>query len=93
MLATGLRVGDAVSFDPRNLVQGDSLWIYSYQPQKKKKIDKPKTLEAFMPDRLKQRIMKCECLSARGPFWYGTGVDPTPLAQAVPAHRFRDGNE
>ena len=83
MLTTGLRVGDAVSFDPRNLSRGDNMWVYSYQPQKKKRVDKPKTLEAFLTDSLKERIMACEWMSQRGPFWYGDGVDPTPLAQAV----------
>src|ERR1039458_233680 len=29
MLTTGLRVGDAVSFDPRRLSRGDNLWIYA----------------------------------------------------------------
>jgi integrase/recombinase XerD len=83
MLTTGLRVGDAVSFDPRCLSRGDNMWVYSYQPQKKRKVDRPKTLEAFLTDSLKERITGCEWLSQRGPFWYGTGVDPTPLAQAV----------
>lgn len=83
MLATGLRVGDAVGFDPRSLSQGDSLWIYTFHPQKKKKTDKPKTLEAYITADLKSRIEACEWLSPKGPFWYGIGTDPTPLAQAV----------
>ena len=83
MLATGLRVGDAVSFDPRTLTKGDTLWIYTYRPQKQRRTEKPKLLEAYLTDELKKRIDECNWLSAKGPFWYGTGGDPTPLAQAV----------
>ena len=83
MLATGLRVGDAVGFDPRALTKGVSLWIYTYQPQKQKRADKPKVLEAYITDEMKKRIDECTWLSTRGPFWYGTGLNPTPLAQAV----------
>ena len=83
MLATGLRVGDAVGFDPRALSKGDSLWIYTYQPQKQKRVDTPKLLEAYITDEMKKRIDKCAWLSERRPFWYGRGMDPTPLAQAV----------
>jgi len=83
MLVTGLRVGDAVGFDPRALIWGDSLWIYTYQPQKQKRADKPKLLEAYITDEMKKRIDECKWLSMKGPFWYGAGTDPTPLAQAV----------
>ena len=83
MLATGLRVGDAVAFDPGALSKGDSLWIYTYQPQKQKRAEKPKLLEAYITDEMKKRIDECAWLSTRGPFWYGAGSDPTPLAQAV----------
>lgn len=83
MLATGLRVGDAVSFDPRALTRGDSLWIYTYQPQKQKRSEKPKLLEAYITDEMKKRIDACKWLSVKRPFWYGAGNDPTPLAQAV----------
>jgi integrase/recombinase XerD len=83
MLSTGLRVGDAVGFDPRALSKGDSLWIYTYQPQKQKRSEKPKLLEAYITDEMKKRIDECRWLSMKGPFWYGAGSDPTPLAQAV----------
>jgi integrase len=83
MLETGLRVGDAVSFDPASLDRGDSLWIYTYRPQKQKRTEKPKLLEAYITDAMKQKIDGCEWLSKRGPFWYGDGTDPSPLAQAV----------
>ena len=83
MLATGLRVGDAVGFDRRALSKGESLWIYTYQPQKQKRSEKPKLLEAYITDEMKKRIDECKWLSIKGPFWYGAGSDPTPLAQAV----------
>jgi integrase len=83
MLATGLRVGDAVKFEPQALTKGNTLWIYTYWPQKQKRTEKPKLLEAYLTDEFKKRIDECKWLSARGPFWYGTGTDPTPLAQAV----------
>ena len=83
MLETGLRVGDAVSFDPASLDRGDSLWIYTYRPQKQKRTEKPKLLEAYITDEMKRKIDGCEWLSKRGPFWYGDGTDPSPLAQAV----------
>jgi len=83
MLETGLRVGDAVGFDPVTLSKGDSLWIYTYQPQKQKRAEKPKLLEAYITDTTKKRIDACTWLSSKRPFWYGAGTDPTPLAQAV----------
>jgi len=83
MLETGLRVGDAVGFDPSALERGDSLWIYTYRPQKQKRADKPKLLEAYITDELKRKIFECEWLSQKRPFWYGSGDDPKPLAQAV----------
>jgi site-specific recombinase XerD len=83
MLATGLRVGDAVSFDPRALTKGETLWIYTYRPQKQRRTEKPKQLEVYLTDELKKRIDECKWLSAKRPFWYGPGDDPTPLAQAV----------
>ena len=63
MLATGLRVGDAVGFDSRVLGKGDSLWIYTYRPQKQKRAEKPKLLEAYIADEMKERIDECTWLS------------------------------
>ena len=83
MLETGLRVGDAVSFDPRLLTRGDSLWIYTFAPLKKKRTEKPRLLEAYLTDEMKTRIDECDWLSKKGPFWYGAGTDPAALAQAV----------
>lgn len=83
MLETGMRVGDAVSFNPRRLVKGESLWIYTFMPMKQKRTERPKPTEVFLTDALKKRIDECEWMSEKGPFWYGTGTDPNSLAQAV----------
>ena len=64
MLETGLRVGDAVSFDPRVLTKGDSLWIYTFAPQKEAH-RKAQLLEAYLTDELKTRIDECEWLSMK----------------------------
>jgi len=45
MLETGMRVGDAIRFEPAAPVKGEHLWIYTFVPQKKKKIDQPKPME------------------------------------------------
>ena len=83
MLETGLRVGDAVSFDPRLLTRGDSLWIYTFAPLKKKRTEKPRLVKVYLTDEMKTRIEECDWLSKKGPFWYGAGTDPAALAQAV----------
>jgi integrase/recombinase XerD len=83
MLETGMRVGDAVRFDPKRLEKGDTMWIYNFTPAKQKRAEKRKTLEAYIPDGLKRRIDECQWLTPDGPFWYGSSKDPDALAQAV----------
>lgn len=83
MLATGMRVGDAVSFDPRHLVKGEAMWTYTFAPQKQKRTDRVKSIEVYISEDLKLKIDACDWLSPRLPFWYGAGTDPAPLAQAV----------
>jgi site-specific recombinase XerD len=83
MLATGMRVGDAVCFDPRLLAKGETMWAYTFMPQKRKRTEKPKAIEVYISEELKTRIDGCDWLSPRLPFWYGAGSDPAPLAQAV----------
>jgi integrase len=65
MLETGMRVGDAIGYDPRLVAKGEHLWIYTYIPQKQRKTEKPKPIDAHIPERLKQAIDSCEWLSAR----------------------------
>ncbi len=79
MLTTGMRVGDAIAFDPRFLARGQKLWVYTYTPQKQLRAKTLKTLEAYLPDALKRRIDKCEWITAKGPF-YGTCDDDNRIA-------------
>lgn len=83
MLDTGMRVGDAIRFDPRSVAKGDHLWIYTYFPQKQKRVDKPKFVEAYLSDRLKKAIDDCAWLSSKLPFHYGSSKNPAYLANEV----------
>jgi integrase/recombinase XerD len=83
MLETGMRVGDAIRFDPALVTKGEHLWIYTYLPQKRKRTEKPKLLEAYISDRLKHAIDACEWLSPKLPFSYGSSKNPAYLANEV----------
>ena len=83
MLETGMRVGDAVRYDPSLAVKGDHLWIYTFIPQKRKKIDLPKPVEAYLTDRLKTAIDQCPWLSVARPFQYGSFRNDAYLANEV----------
>ena len=84
MLETGMRVGDAIRYDPSVAVKGEHLWIYTFVPQKKKKTDQPKPLES-LPDRCdsRLRIDQCEWLSPNRPFRYGAFRNQAYLANEV----------
>jgi len=83
MLETGMRVGDAIRYNPTLVVKGDHLWIYTYLPQKQRRTEKPKPLEAYLSDRLKKAIDGCEWLSPKLPFFYGSSKNPAYLANEV----------
>jgi integrase/recombinase XerD len=83
MLETGMRVGDAIRFDPATLTKGDHLWIYTYFPQKAKKAERRKSIEAYITDRLKAAIDTCEWLSPARPFFFGSSKNPAYLANEV----------
>lgn len=93
MLGTGLRVGDAILYNPRQCEKGEKLWIYSYHPQKTKRTDRPKTIEAYLPARLKLAIDKCHWLSSSLPFHYGNATDPVYLVNGVYARMQTIGRE
>lgn len=76
MIETGMRVSDAVDYDPSAVVKGERLWIYSYTPHKDKKIQKVRTEEAYLTDRLKTAIDECKWFSTRRPFCNGSSDDP-----------------
>ena len=86
MLETGLRVSDAVKFDPKHCAKSKYLWIYSFHPRKAKKSETPKLIDVYLTAKLKKKIDECEWLSATLPFAYRTvaGVEETDyLGQAV----------
>jgi integrase/recombinase XerD len=83
MLETGMRVGDAIRFDPSTVVKGDHLWIYTFVMQKSKRTERVKHIEAYLSDRLKRAIDACKWLSPSLPFSYGSSRNPAYLANEV----------
>ncbi len=83
MLETGMRVGDAIRYDPSVALKGDHLWIYTFIPQKKKKTDQPKPLETYLTHRLKIAIDQCDWLSTKRPFLYGAFKNQAYLGNEV----------
>ncbi len=83
MLETGIRVSDAVRFDPALLQKGKSLWIYTFVQEKRKRTKKLVPIEAFLTDRLKTAIDKCKWLSPRRPFWFGSEENKYGIAYQV----------
>jgi integrase/recombinase XerD len=82
-LETGIRVGDAVYYDPTGVTRGDHLWIYTYVPRKQKRTDQPKLHEVYLTDRLKTAIEECEWLSPEFPFAWGEFENPSYLPNEV----------
>jgi integrase/recombinase XerD len=83
MLETGMRVGDAVRFNPILVTKGEHLWIYTYLPQKHKRTERPRAVEAYLSDRLKRAIDACDWLSPKLPFVFGSSTNPAHLANEV----------
>jgi integrase/recombinase XerD len=83
MLETGMRVGDAIRFDPAMLAKGEHLWVYTFLMQKQKRTEKPKPVEAYITNRLKAAIDSCDWLSPKLPFFYGESKNPAYLANEV----------
>jgi integrase len=72
-LDIGLRISDTILFDPSTMEPGLSLNVYSFVQQKSRRNGKaPRTIEAFLDDKLKKAIQDCEWLSPELPFRYGT---------------------
>lgn len=72
MAETGMRVQDAVLFDPARLIKGTHLWVYHFAPTKQKRIASKKMIDAYLGDGLKNRIDACEWMGER-PFHYNGG--------------------
>ena len=83
MLETGMRVGDAIRYDPRSLPRASICGSTRSFPRKHKKTDKPKSIEAYLTDRLKMGHRSCEWLSPKVPFSYGSSKNPAYLANEV----------
>jgi integrase len=72
MLATGMRVGDAIRFDPATLTRGETIWIYNYVPQKQRIAKRRKHAEAYISDALKRQIDESVWMTPEvWPFYYG----------------------
>lgn len=84
MIHTGLRVSDAVRYDPTRCVRGEDLWTYRFEPTKQKKNAQRRQAEVFLSDRLKTSIDSCVWLSQRYPFAYRAfDSGPTTLEYTV----------
>jgi integrase len=83
MLETGMRVSDAIKFDPQKVVKGSKLWSYSFRMVKRRKSDKPKIVQVFIGARLKKAIDACTWLSPKLPFHYGDFANEDYLPSQV----------
>jgi len=72
MLETGMRVSDAIEFDPGALQKGQYLWIYRFTPKKQRKNRTKKTIEAYISDHLKTAIDNAQWFTPARPFRYPT---------------------
>jgi integrase/recombinase XerD len=83
MLETGMRVSDAIRFDPSALQKGESLWIYPYTQTKRKRTARIEVVEVYLSERLKGAIDGCRWLSPELPFWFGSKTNKYGLAYQV----------
>lgn len=70
MLETGLRVSDAVRFDPRKCTKSEHMWVYKFQPKKQRIARARKYVTAYLGEQLKTAIDSCQWFSAALPFAY-----------------------
>src|SRR5882724_2300844 len=83
MLETGMRVSDAIRYDPNACAKSEYLWIYSFEPKKQKRNQKKTQAEVFLSERLKTAIDDCNWLSASLPFAYRKFDESTAMEAAV----------
>lgn len=83
MLETGMRVGDAIRYDPMKTVKSEHLWVYTFVPQKTRKTEKQKPVEAYLSDRLKKAIDDTKWMSNKFPFAYRPLTDTSYMANEV----------
>lgn len=74
MLSTGMRVSDAVRFDPAQCVKGDKFWSYTFKAWKRRKGTTPKPITVFLTGELMKAINGASWFSCAGhsayPFAY-----------------------
>jgi site-specific recombinase XerD len=71
MLQTGLRISDAVRYDPTHCVKSKTgLWKYTFKMTKRVKTKGDKICLTFLPDSLKVAIDKADWFSEAFPFAY-----------------------
>ena len=83
MLETGMRVGDAVRFDPALRSRASTFGSTPSCRRSRKKTEQPKPLETYLTERLKTAIDQCEWLSSKRPFLYGAFRNQAYLANEV----------
>jgi integrase len=84
MLETGLRVSDAVRYDPSRCTHSDRLWVYRFEPTKQRYNKQRKQAEVFLSDRLYTAISRAAWFSRRYPFAYRSfDSGPTTLEYTV----------
>lgn len=69
MLEAGLRISDALLFDPRKMQRGEFLWVYSFVPYKTRR--KRGIVDAYIGDDLARELLGMEWMSDSHPFIYG----------------------
>ncbi len=86
MLETGMRVSDAVRYDPRRCEKDEYMWVYKFKPRKQRKTTTQKTAEVYLTEELKTAIDNARPFSPRFPFAYRAPAkdgETDYLAQAV----------
>lgn len=81
MLDTGMRVGDAIQFDPGACRSEDGVWVYQFEEQKGRKDKAPKLHEVYVSDGLYQEIQESkELWFSRLPFAWGSFANESYLS-------------
>jgi len=79
MNETGMRVSDAVSFNPKSCFAGSKpgRWIFQYYPRKHKRTSAPKLVQVYITNKLKVAVETCAWMSEALPFTYCAVNDET----------------
>lgn len=68
MLETGMRVRDAMEFNPAALTKGAHTWNYKFKMTKRRKKGPPKIVTTYLTDKLKNAIDECQWMTPKLPF-------------------------